>query len=455
VKVNPTPLSGLRYGLLAGALLTLGYAGAASAQRASKLTIGNEISDEITASNRINYNDGSYSKLYRFKATPGEVVVFRSSGELNAGLALYVNDKLVARSSRNGEDNDHILSFRIQSKDKHLLAVNGKNREALGTFTLNSKQLNLEDIQVLTPDTPAITSWTDGSQELQLQIEQSAHYQIDMESDEIDSVLKLTGNGLELEDDDGGEGLNARLFVHLKPGTYTLNPSGYHSSEEDITSGIYTLAVKTFPVPAELNNEGRLPLDGTVFTGLFEGQDRTYTLQLEQTQWVTIDLRSEMFDAYLSLKGKNIERENDDGGEGLNARLSVVLDPGTYEIIAQAARPGTGLFELSATARDVPPAKRLTLGQPTQAQLQANSSGERYTFTVNNPGRYVIEMTSADIDSHLRLYRGSEQIAEDDDGGNGVNARIDAELSRGSYLIEASAYSSDESGNYQIEVRRR
>jgi len=453
VKVTPTALLNLRYSLLAGALLALGCAGTASAQRVTKLTIGNEVNDEITRSSRMNYNDGSYSKLYRFKAQPGEVILFRSGGELNSQLSLYVDDKHVAGSTR--KDEESVLSFRIQSEGKHVLAVSGRNKNALGVFSLKSERLVIDDVKALTPG-ERITSWTDGSQTLQLHINQDGIYQIDMESDEFDAVLELSGNGLArtLEDDDGGEGTNSRLFARLLSGNYSLKAGSFsYNEEEGGEVGVYTLSVKHIELPTPLRNEGALPLDGTVFTGLFEGQERTYTLQLDQPRLVTIDMRSEMFDTLLGLKGKNIERENDDGGEGLNSRLSVVLEAGSYDIIAQAARPGMGLFELSATVREVPPAKRLTLGQRTDAQLQAGTPG-RYTFTVNNPGRYTIDMTAEDIDSYLRLYRGNEEVAYDDDGGSGMNARIEAELARGSYIIEASSYGNDETGSYQIEVKR-
>jgi|GEM_PF-909289 len=456
MKETPTALLNLRYSLLAGALLALGCAGTASAQRAGKLTIGNEVNDEITRSARINYNNGSYSKLYRFKAQPGEVILFRIDGELDSQLSLYVDDKHLASSTRNDEES--LLSFRIQSEGKHILAVSGRNKNALGTFSLKSERIDVDDVKTLTPGKP-IRSWTDGSQDLQLQITQDGIYQVDMESDEFDSVLELSGNGLArpLKDDDSGEGLNSRLFVRLSPGSYSLKAGSYYYEEEDSRqAGVYTLSVKNIQLPGPIINGGVLPLDGTVFNGLFEGQERTYTLQLDQPRLVTIDMRSEMFDSLLVLKGKNIERENDDGGEGLNSRLNVVLEAGSYEIIAQSARPGTGLFELSATAREVPPAKKLTLGQRVEGQIQAGTPFARYTFTVDNPGNYSISMTSEDIDSYLRLYRGAEEIAHDDDSGStGLDARIErVALSRGTYIIEASSYSHEETGAYHIEVKR-
>ena len=56
-----------------------------------------------------------------------------------------------------------------------------------------------------------------------MQIERAGSYVIDMQSDDIDSSLELLHNGASLaEDDDGGDGLNARIVELLQPGTYTI-----------------------------------------------------------------------------------------------------------------------------------------------------------------------------------------------------------------------------------------
>jgi len=59
----------------------------------------------------------------------------------------------------------------------------------------------------LTPDVN-IHDLLDGQpRELALQIEQAGLYQLDMSSDEFDSKLELTGNGLSLRGDNGEEGI--------------------------------------------------------------------------------------------------------------------------------------------------------------------------------------------------------------------------------------------------------
>jgi hypothetical protein len=66
--------------------------------------------------------------------------------------------------------------------------------------------------------------------------------QIDLSSDAFDTILLMTGPGIQghFEDDDGGEGLNSRLtFTVLLSGTYQLHVTGFGPE----SSGAYRLAI--------------------------------------------------------------------------------------------------------------------------------------------------------------------------------------------------------------------
>jgi hypothetical protein len=75
-----------------------------------------------------------------------------------------------------------------------------------------------------------------------------------------------------------------------------------------------------------------------------------YTLQVQQRRLITIDLESRDFDAYLYLLRDGIEIDrNDDGGEGLNSRITLPLEPGTYTIrVSSFMERGSGQFTLQA-----------------------------------------------------------------------------------------------------------
>src|SRR5690606_30323092 len=70
--------------------------------------------------------------------------------------------------------------------------------------------------------------------------------QLDMRSSEIDPGLTLRGNGLELEDDDSGDRLDARIVTVVEPGEYTVRAGAY-----DAGAGVFTLSAELSEVPAD------------------------------------------------------------------------------------------------------------------------------------------------------------------------------------------------------------
>ena len=80
-----------------------------------------------------------------------------------------------------------------------------------------------------------------------------------------------------------------------------------------------------------------------------------------------------------------------------------------------------------------------------------------YGFTLDEAAEVTMEMASPDVDSWLALRRGAppggvEPLEEDDDGGTGVDARIERSLAPGSYTIEATTYSGGETGDFTLTV---
>ena len=184
----------------------------------------------------------------------------------------------------------------------------------------------------------------------QLRIAAEGYYELNMMSDDIDSVMTLSGNGLSLENDDGGSGRNSRIVAHLQPGTYQVGARGYSND-----SGLYTLSVEAKQLPPGLQNGGTLPANREV-TGFYSGQALTYTLNIARRSNVVINLRSSDFDTVLELSGQGVSDENDDAGSGTNSRISRTLEAGRYTVTTRAySGGGSGLFTLNA---DVQPASR-------------------------------------------------------------------------------------------------
>jgi hypothetical protein len=99
-----------------------------------------------------------------------------------------------------------------------------------------------------------------------------------------------------------------------------------------------------------------------------------------------------------------------------------------------------------------------TLG-PDSEKLEDGSSYDLYRYESPGGETIVILMESADFDTFLSLgrieYGAFTQLASDDDGGGGTNARIEHTIvAAGTYLIRANSWMSDETGSYSILVNR-
>lgn len=94
-----------------------------------------------------------------------------------------------------------------------------------------------------------------------------------------------------------------------------------------------------------------------------------------------------------------------------------------------------------------------TLGKA--ADIGVAGEEDVFTFEVENEGRHVIE-TSGNTDVMMKLFGPDSQtllIAEDDDGGEGINSRIAADLGLGKYFVQIRHFNqANGTGNYHIRV---
>ncbi len=101
-------------------------------------------------------------------------------------------------------------------------------------------------------------------------------------------------------------------------------------------------------------------------------------------------------------------------------------------------------------------------GSPVRGMLDANSNVlesdnsyfNAYTFDAEQGQRITIDMISDQLDAYLILIDPNGQdIAQDDDGGGGTNARlVTTATASGTYTILANSYSVGEVGEYRLQV---
>lgn len=243
------------------------------------------------------------------------------------------------------------------------------------------------------------------------------------------------------------------------------------------------------PRPLELNRT----TSGTLTSGACTEQQITpqgsggipaehHRVTLTERGTLTLDLQSTAFDAYLMLLDASLRElaRNDDHAGSRDARISLELGPGNYSVVARSLGPGVGAYTLITNFTPArrpapePPQRgpecpwwtleldqeiRMTLSGSDCAVQQLLGSGAdndraaRYELKLSRRTPVVIDMRSTDFDPYLILLDANgNQIATDDDGGGGLNARIQRTLGPGAYVVLAKALESRQ-GTYFLHAR--
>lgn len=104
---------------------------------------------------------------------------------------------------------------------------------------------------------------------------------------------------------------------------------------------------------------------------------------------------------------------------------------------------------------DITPVIRLDPNSPpTEAKIGKHAEEDLFCFEVEATGVYIVE-TGGHTDVVLGLYGPDDrknQIAQDDDSGTGLNARIEKELLPGTYYVRVHHFRPRGTGNYTIWV---
>lgn len=206
----------------------------------------------------------------------------------------------------------------------------------------------------------------------EIRLAERADVRVDLTTSDFDAFLHLlegapaAGGGSLAMDDDSGEGTNSQVSAILEPGTYTIVVNSLGAGE----TGSYQLSVTGAAAQANDGRavQGRIEPGSTVSGRLSASSpalDDGSHYQLWQFtgqagQQVTIELRSDDFDAYLILADgmtPDVQiAQDDDGAGGLNSRVTATLPTsGTYSIVVNTLGSGeVGAYEveLSGAPRD-------------------------------------------------------------------------------------------------------
>ena len=191
---------------------------------------------------------------------------------------------------------------------------------------------------------------------------------IEMRSTEVDAFLYVSGPGVPngLADDDGGVGTNARLcFSPSAAAGYRVVAAARGQDQ----NGRFTLSVRREQTeglcgglrsrsPGEGNRvaEGER-VTGSLHPGEADGGVDAWELAAEPGRWLRVDVRSDNLDPVVYVFGPNPADSlyDDDGGEGLNARLCFTPSQlESHRIVVTAWDAEDGTYALSVNADDGP-----------------------------------------------------------------------------------------------------
>ncbi|MCB9533325.1 MAG: PPC domain-containing protein [Myxococcales bacterium] len=221
--------------------------------------------------------------------------------------------------------------------------------------------------------------------------------EVTMTSSDFDAYLMLvgpTGEAVAYDDDGMLSGTDARLrFVASSAGTYRIIATSYDPSGVGayrIHAGLGFDSTQTAaPLPVGAVVDATLGAGDSAVDGTF--QDR-YAFEVAAGQLLTITMRSDAFDTYLSLldpSGYAVAYDDDSGGN-LDSRISFVATRGgTYTVLAHSYDGGSGPYTIQLDVGAPAPVARapIVIGQTVQGHLDSddatliNGAGHVDTFT--------------------------------------------------------------------------
>jgi len=263
----------------------------------------------------------------------------------------------------------------------------------------------------------------------------------------IDTILEVYDDqdNFIREDDDSGEDLNARIEIVVAAGkSYYFYLSGYN----DHVSGQYRIYASFRPLPVMTDLR-----EGSVISGnLGSGEEIWYRVTSARAGILTVETAS-YIDTMLEVYNESflLLDEDDDSGEGLNAKIEIDVMPGsTLYFKLSGYSTANGPYRILANLRSFPAPIQLRFGSFHSGNI---SSGGVYWYSVRtaNSGRFVVETTGS-TDTYLEAYdENYNLIAEDDDGGDGLNARIEIDgEANTTYIFKLRGFGRSTIGLYRI-----
>jgi len=299
----------------------------------------------------------------------------------------------------------------------------------------------------------------------------------------IDTYMYLYNydNGDELADnDDGGQGSNARIVQNVRAGTrYLAVVKGYSSSAVGAYGFRAYIIVREGASSWENPHSYEIGLgenNAAVVNRTIQAGDEEYFLLLPDRDGRLVAETTGRIDTYMELyeaESRDLLDENDDGGGSYNARIRYDVNAGSRYIVMvrgysgsvsgsfgfRAYFPGQSMLDADEYEADDEPsqAKAIEIGSSQERTFHSENDVDWVRFNVTEAGRYLIQVKgvrSNRLDTYIELFDGSlNSIAEDDDGGDSLSSRLSMHLNTGLYYIKIWCLDEEPEQAYTLSVR--
>ena len=398
--------------------------------------------------------DGRADFFHLQVRAPTMAAIYTTGGFDARGTLLGPDGREIATNDDGGEGTNFRIDTFLPRRGTYHLRVEGAGFfSRTGSYTLHAERL--ESPQVLALGGPASEGAisTDGETDFfRMAVTGPTAVSI-YTSGDFDAKGTLLGpDGREIAtDDDGGEGTNFRIDTILpRRGTYHLRVEG---------AGLFSTSTGSYTLHAErLESPQVLALGGPASEGAISTDGETDFFRMAVTGPTAVSIyTSGDFDArgiLLGPDGREIAID-DDGGEGTNFRIDTILPRGgTYYLRVEGAGffSRTGSYTLHAKRLESPQVLALG-GPPQESAFSTDDESDFFYMAVTAPIAVAIH-TSGGVDTGGELYDpDGGLIAWDDDGGEGLNFRIDTILlRRGTYLLKVVPSHPASTGSYTLHA---
>lgn len=440
---------------------------------ATDIAMGQSVSNQLTVDD-CRQPDGAYSDRWSLTlALATDVRIDLTSTAFDAFLEVRDRNGLVIASNDDfGSLNSAIV--RRLAAGSYVIVARSLGPGAVGPYRLSVQpgpdctpvgtlQLG-QSVSGTLSATDCVVEWAANVDNWSLVLSAPQKLRIDLKSAAFDEVVLLRDATGEIVNgaDWGSPTGHARLEMDVPAGDWTIAVTAGGSSQ----LGAYDLTVDLSP-PC---TPGTTLVIGETVSGEITSTDclfdsympaDSFAIVVGEETALDLHLKSAAFPPTMLLRntaGDVFEFGWDSLGDG-NARLRTTLQAGAYALFVFTGDYGRrGAYQLTVVEVVCTSAGALAVGTPVDGVLDASDCQrpggafrETWDLVLDADLTLRIDMVSAAFDALLIVQDDQgRQIAADDDGGQGVNARLDLALAAGRYVVVASAFGPNQVGAYRL-----